>query len=137
VGDQDNIHPANKLDVGLRLARVALAQTYGEKIKDAGPRLRSMQIEGSQIRITFAHAEGLAARGSAARGFAIAGEDRRFVWASARIDGASVIVSSPGVDHPVAVRYAWADNPGELNLHNAAGLPAEPFRTDHWPPPAK
>ncbi|HEX4146415.1 MAG TPA: sialate O-acetylesterase [Pirellulales bacterium] len=133
VGDRDNIHPANKRAVGERLARLALARTYHRPIDDAGPEYRSMSVEGDRVRLQFAHAAGLAAEGGRPRGFAIAGDDRKFVWATAQIDGESVIVSAPEVPQPRAVRYAWANNPGDVSLRNEAGLPAAPFRTDDWP----
>ena len=91
-----------------------------------------MNVEGNNIRVRFKYVgEGLEARGGDLRGFAIAGEDRKFYWASARIDGDSVLISNPEVLHPVAVRYAWADSP-ECNLYNVEGLPPSPFRTDDW-----
>ena len=133
LGDEIELHPRNKLDVGLRLARWALAATYGQKVIHSGPLFDRYTIEGNQVRIRFKHAAGLKTlNGDPLKGFAIAGEDHRFVWADARIDGDTVIVSSPGVPNPVAVRYAWADNP-LANLYNKAGLPASPFRTDNWP----
>jgi sialate O-acetylesterase len=91
-----------------------------------------MKIEGNAIRISFTHAKGLKAGADGTlQSFAIAGEDRKFVWADAKIDGDSVVVSSPQVPQPVAVRYAWATNP-IASLFNEAGLPASPFRTDNW-----
>ncbi len=133
VGDRDNIHPANKRAVGERLARLALARTYHRPIEDTGPEYRSMSVEGDRVRLQFAHAAGLTAEGAKPRGFAVAGDDRKFVWATAQVDGESVIVSAPEVSQPRAVRYAWANNPGDVSLRNAAGLPATPFRTDDWP----
>jgi sialate O-acetylesterase len=133
IGEADDIHPRNKKDVGERLALNALAQTYGKDIPYSGPMFKDMAVDGNEIRITFDHSyEGLEAKGGELRGFAIAGEDRQFVWADARIDGETVIVSNPEVQKPVAVRYAWADNP-EATLYNSAALPASPFRTDDWP----
>jgi sialate O-acetylesterase len=133
VGDEVELHPRNKLDVGRRLAAWALADTYGQKGMPSGPLFERYTIAGDKIRIKFKHAAGLkTSDGGPIKGFAIAGEDRRFVWAEARIDGNTVIVSSPRVPKPVAVRYAWADNP-IANLYNKAGLPASPFRTDDWP----
>jgi sialate O-acetylesterase len=90
-------------------------------------------LEGNRIRIEFTRAAGLAAEGGQPRGFAISGENRRFVWDTARVDGETVTVSAPEVPQPRAVRYAWANNPGDVSLRNAAGLPAAPFRTDAWP----
>ena len=130
IGESANIHPKNKLDVGKRLALVALNRTYGQKMEDSGPTYDGMKIEGNAIRLKFTHAMGLMAKDGALKGFAIAGDDRKFVWADAKIDGDSVVVSSPQVAHPSAVRYAWADSPEGANLTNGAGLPAFPFRTD-------
>ena len=133
IGDENDIHPRNKLDVGRRLAAWALAATYGQQVIPSGPLFDRFTIEGDKVRIRFKHAAGLkTSDGSPVKGFAIAGEDRRFVWADARIDGDTVIVTSPKVVKPVAVRYGWADNP-IANLYNKAGLPASPFRTDDWP----
>jgi len=133
IGDENDIHPRNKLDVGRRLAAWALAGTYGQKIIPSGPLFDRYTVEGDKIRIHFKYGDGLKTiDGGPVKGFAIAGEDRRFVWADARIEGNTVIVSSPRVQTPVAVRYGWADNP-IVNLSNRAGLPASPFRTDDWP----
>ncbi len=132
IGEANDIHPKNKKDVGRRLAFAALAQTYGKDIPYSGPWYRSMSVEGSAIRLRFDHIDGgLSVHGDQLKGFAIAGGDRKFVWADARIDGDTVIVSSPQVAKPVAVRYAWDTNP-VCNLFNKAGLPAVPFRTDDW-----
>jgi sialate O-acetylesterase len=135
IGDAKDIHPKDKQDVGTRLALAALANVYGRKLEYSGPAYRRMKIEGERVRLSFDHAEGgLVARdGGRLTGFAVAGEDGRFVWADAIIEGDEVIVSSPEVKRPVAVRYAWADNPA-ANLYNRAGLPASPFRTDDFPP---
>jgi sialate O-acetylesterase len=133
IGDENDIHPRNKVDVGRRLAAWALAGTYGQKIVPSGPLFERFTIEGEKVRIRFKYGGGLkTSDGGVVKGFAIAGEDRRFVWAEARIDGDAVVVWSPKVLKPVAVRYAWADNP-VANLYNGAGLPASPFRTDAWP----
>lgn len=133
IGDENDIHPRNKLDVGRRLAAWALAGTYGQKVIPSGPLFDRFTIKGDKVRIRFKHGAGLkTSDGGAVKGFAIAGEDRRFVWAEARIDGDTVIVSSSKVMKPVAVRYGWADNP-IANLYNSAGFPASPFRTDDWP----
>ena len=90
-----------------------------------------MKIEGGAIRVKFTHAAGLQAKGGPLQRFAIAGADKKFVWADAKIEDDTVVVSSPQVPQPVAVRYAWADNPEGCNLYNGAGLPAESFRTDN------
>ena len=135
IGDADDIHPRNKQEVGRRLALSCLGMTYRVPAPVySGPTYKSMLIEGNEIRIVFdLGGYSLASKDNAPlKGFAIAGEDRKFVWADARIDGPYVIVSSKDVAEPVAVRYAWANNP-ECNLYNAEGLPAVPFRTDDWP----
>jgi sialate O-acetylesterase len=129
IGDPDNIHPKDKQDVGLRLALAARAIAYGEKIEYSGPLFRQATPEGSGLRVWFDHAEtGLKAKGGELRGFEVAGADGKFVPAAARIDGATVLVSSSAVTSPVYVRYGWADNP-DCNLYNSADLPASPFRS--------
>lgn len=132
IGEARDIHPKNKQDVGRRLALIALAKDYGKSNEYSGPVYQSIAIEGNQARLTFTHADGMHAKGETLNRFQIAGADKRFYWADARIDGDQVIVSSPEVAQPVAVRYAWADNPSGCNLYNSAGLPASPFRTDSW-----
>jgi len=132
VGEAANIHPKNKQAVGHRLALWALATVYGEKIPYSGPLPAGQKINGSEILLSFTHTDGgLAAKEGELKGFAIAGADHKWVWAKARIVGDQVAISSPEVKSPVAVRYAWADNP-DCNLYNGAGLPASPFRTDDW-----
>lgn len=134
VGDPNDLHPHRKLEVGQRLAIWALGTTYKRAIEPSGPLYHSMQIEGAEVRLHFDHVgSGLDARGDAElRGFAVAGADRKFRWAEARITGNTVVVSSHDVPKPVAVRYAWGDSP-RCNLFNKEGLPASPFRTDDWP----
>jgi sialate O-acetylesterase len=133
IGDENDIHPRNKLDVGRRLAAWALAGAYSQKVIPSGPLFESYTVNGSEVRIRFKHADGLKTLDDGPlKGFAIAGEDHKFVWADARIERDTVIVSSPKISKPVAVRYGWADNP-IANLYNKAGLPASPFRTDDWP----
>jgi sialate O-acetylesterase len=134
IGNADDIHPKNKQEVGRRLALNALHLVYGEDIPYSGPIYKSMTIEGNKIRLTFDHVDGglQAKNGENLRGFTIAAADRKFVWADAKIDGETILVSKSGIDMPVAVRYAWASNP-VCNLYNKAGLPASPFRTDNWP----
>lgn len=134
VGDPHDLHPHRKMEVGQRLALWALGTTYHQPIQYSGPIYESMQIEGSEVHLHFSHAgSGLEASGEMGlRGFAIAGADRKFHWAEARIDGDTVVVSSPDVAKPVSVRYAWGDSP-VCNLFNKDGLPASPFRTDDWP----
>lgn len=132
IGEANDIHPHNKQDVGLRLALAAEAVTFGKKIVFSGPKFRDMKVEGASARLSFDHVGGgLEAKGGGAlKYFSIAGEDKKFVWAEAKIDGETIVVSSPAVAKPVAVRYAWADNPEGCNLYNKEGLPATPFRTD-------
>ena len=133
LGDAQDIHPTNKREVGRRLALWARAKVYNERLPWSGPRFATMAAESGAIRLRFDHADGLATRdGKPPTAFAIAGVDRRFVWATARIDGNSVVLTSPLIAAPVAARYAWGDNP-DLNLVNGAALPALPFRTDEWP----
>jgi sialate O-acetylesterase len=127
------LHPLNKRDPGERLARVARRVAYHEPIVGFGPSYRSFARRGDTIVVTFTNATGLAARaGAAVGGFAIAGSDQRFVVAEAHVVGQTVKIWSPNVTKPVAVRYAWANNPDKANLYNSAGLPAAPFRTDRW-----
>ena len=157
LGEAEDTHPRNKADVGARLARIALKRQYGQsQLVDSGPVYDGMAVEGSKIRVQFTHTEGgLIAKplpatydvqtllnrtaplvpnspGSELQGFAVCGEDRHWVWADAKIDGDTVLVWSDKIPAPVAVRYAWADNP-TCNLYNGADLPAAPFRTDSFP----
>jgi len=133
IGDTADVHPKNKQDVGMRLAVNALNIVYGLKnIVPSGPLFSSAAVEGSKIRIRFKHAkDGLVAKGEELVGFAIAGKNRAFVWAKARIDGETVRVWSNRIKKPMAVRYAWANNPA-CNLYNKAGLPASPFRFERF-----
>ena len=133
IGDIADIHPHNKTDVGKRLANWALAQTYAQDgLPVSGPLYRSHQVEDERIRIQFDHAEqGLRATNGPLTGFEIAGPDRAFYAAKAVVDGHTVLVSSPQVPQPVAVRFAF-ENTSEPNLFNAGGLPASCFRTDDW-----
>ena len=134
IGDAADIHPRNKQDVGKRLALAALAGTYGKRIPYSGPIYRSSYIRGDKVYIRFDHTNGglTVKDGDTLKGFAIAGADRKFVWADAVIKGKKIVVSADSVPEPVAVRYAWQINP-EASLFNGAGLPASPFRTDEWP----
>lgn len=133
TGDPDNIHARDKEPVGNRLALCALDKHYGKHVVFSGPTLKSIKRLPDSMRLQFAHANGgLVAKGGKLQEFSIAGEDQKFYWADARINGNTVIVSSPSVPHPVAVRYAWQSNP-VATLFNGAGLPAAPFRTDKWP----
>jgi sialate O-acetylesterase len=131
IGNAADIHPKNKQEVGRRLALAAEAIAYGQQIPYSGPMYKRMKIEGQAIRLSFDHLSGglVAKDGGKLTGFAIAGADRKFVFAEAIIDGKTIVVSSPAIAAPVAVRYAWANNP-LCNLYNTAGLPAVPFRTD-------
>ena len=134
IGEAKDIHPRNKQDVGKRLALNALAKDYGKRVPFSGPMFKSMRVRKNEITINFPHTYGgISARdGEKLTGFAIAGADKKFVWADAVIKGKTVVVSSPEVDEPVAVRYAWSHNP-VCNLINSEALPASPFRTDDWP----
>jgi sialate O-acetylesterase len=132
IGDPDNIHPKDKQDVGHRLALWALAQVYHRNMSFSGPIFAGCETNGAQIKIYFTHTDGgLIGHGGALKPFGIAGADKVWHVAEARIDGDAVVVSSKEVSQPVAVRYGWAKDP-ECNLYNGAGLPASPFRTDRW-----
>lgn len=133
IGNTDDIHPRNKQDVGRRLALVALHDTYGKDVEYSGPTYDKFSAKGDQATVTFKHADELVAKGNELLGFELAGQDRQFKPAKATINGNSVVLQSDGITKPVAVRYAWADDPGTANLFNGAGLPAVPFRTDDWP----
>ena len=134
IGEADDIHPKNKQDVGHRLGLAALAIAYGRDVVYSGPIYESMTVESDRVRLRFKHiGEGLVTQnGEQLKGFAIAGSDQKFVSAEANINGDTVVVWSDQVPKPVAVRYAWADNPA-CNLYNKTNLPASPFRTDDWP----
>ena len=145
IGEADNIHPKNKQGVGQRLALWARTKMYGQnKIAFSGPIFKSAEKQGDKFVITFDYVDGglvamagptaasapTSAAAASVKGFAIAGADRQFVWAEAKIEGDKVIVWSKDVTDPIAVRYAWANNP-VCNLYNSEGLPASPFRTDN------
>lgn len=133
TGDADNIHAKEKKPVGDRLALCALANYYREKVVYSGPTLASAERLPGSIRLHFAHADGgLVVKGSKLEEFSIAGENRKWYWADAHLEGDTVVVSSPSVPDPREVRYAWQSNPA-ATLFNGAGLPAGPFRTDSWP----
>jgi len=133
IGDSENVHPKNKQEVARRLALAAEAIAYKRQVVYSGPIYESMSVEGESARVHFRHVDaGLVVRDGPLRGFEIAGEDRVFHHAEAKIDENTILVHSSEVQHPVAVRYAWADNP-ECSLYNESGLPASPFRTDDWP----
>ena len=135
VGEANDIHPKNKKDPGERLARWALAKDYGKELIYSGPLFKSSEVKGDAIRVTFDQAgAGLKSRdGGALKRFEIAGADKVWKWADAKIDGSdAVLVRSAEVKAPAAVRYAWASNPEGANLVNSDGLPASVFRTDDW-----
>jgi sialate O-acetylesterase len=130
VGNANDIHPTQKEPVGQRLALAARALTYGEKIEYSGPLYDSMEAKGGEITISFKHiGGGLVAKDGELKGFTIAGPDKNFMPAQAKIEGSTVVVSAEGVASPKAVRYGWANVP-DVNLFNQEGLPASPFRTD-------
>ncbi|UCD38420.1 MAG: sialate O-acetylesterase, partial [Fidelibacterota bacterium] len=133
AGEWNDIHPLNKKDVGQRLALAAQNVAYGDKdIVYSGPMYESMRIKGKRAIITFTQVgSGLMVKGGRElKQFAIAGADKKFVWAKAKIKGDKVVVWNKAIPNPVAVRYAWADNPEGANLYNKEGLPASPFRTN-------
>lgn len=135
VGEADDIHPKNKKDPGERLARWALAKDYGKELIWSGPLFKTAEMKQGAVHIRFEHCgDGLKSRdGGPLKRFEIAGPDKVWHWANAKIEGTdSVIVSSPEVKEPAAVRYAWASNPEGANLVNSDGLPASVFRTDDW-----
>ena len=134
AGEVDNIHYKNKQSVGSRCAIAALGMAYEHRDLYEGPVYRDMAVEGDEIRLRFDNApDGLMVPGDHdIKGFTIAGADRKFTFADARIEGNEVVVSRYRVQHPVAVRYGWAQNP-PCNVYNNAGLPMSPFRTDNWP----
>jgi sialate O-acetylesterase len=132
IGDPKNIHPTNKQEVGRRLAQWALGTIYDKKVETSGPLPAKHEVKDGAIIVSFTHADGLTAKGGELKEFVIAGEDKQWQPAMARIEDGKVIVSSDAVPKPVAVRYAWKDNP-EATLFNGAGIPATQFRTDNWP----
>jgi sialate O-acetylesterase len=130
VGDPGNIHPADKQSVGERLALAARSIAYGEKLEFSGPLFRQAGTDGQDMRVWFDHAEGLMTKeGGAPEGFEVAGAERNYRPASARLEGHSVLVSSPEVAEPRYIRYGWKDVP-RVNLYNSAGLPASPFSSE-------
>lgn len=133
LGEWNDIHPLNKKDMAKRLFLASRKLVYGEKLVSSGPVFRSMKVENSAVILSFNNVgKGLKSRNGALKHFAIAGSDKKFVWAEAKIKGNKIIVSSKEIKNPVAVRYAWSNNPEEANLENAEGLLASPFRTDDW-----
>ena len=146
LAERGDIHPKNKYDVGMRLARWALGRDYGQKqLEVCGPLFKALKIEGGKARLAFDHtgtglmvgkkdgrSPAAETKGDKLKRFAIAGADKKWFWADAVIEGNTVTVSSPEVKEPVAVRYAYQMNPDGANLYNREGLPASPFRTDDW-----
>jgi sialate O-acetylesterase len=134
IGEAKDLHPKNKQEVGRRLALVALAKVYKQKVVYSGPVFKKMHIDGNKIALSFNCTDGglKTVDNEAIKGFAVAGADKKFYWAKAEVQGNRVIVYAPEVSKPVSVRYAWANNPVS-NLTNGSGLPAIPFRTDDWP----
>ena len=133
IGDPNDIHPKNKRAVGERLARIALKKDYAQNVEWQGPRFEKASFAGATATISFTHANGLTTRDQLnLRCFAVAGEDRKWHWATGKIVGSTVLLTCSEVQTPIAVRYGWQDNPF-VNLVNSDGLPAMPFRTDSWP----
>jgi len=126
IGNPDNVHPTDKVDVGDRLAQAARAISYGEAVEYQGPVFRQATPEGDSLRVWFDHAKGMNFKNGAATGFEVAASDGKWTPATAKIDGASIVVTSPDVAEPVSVRYGWANSP-ECHLYNGEGLPASPF----------
>ncbi|MEO6719161.1 MAG: sialate O-acetylesterase [Ferruginibacter sp.] len=135
IGNPTDIHPTNKMDVGKRLAAVALNKAYGKGNVFSGPSYQAMKVDGNKIIISFENiGGGLSAKNKYGylQGFEIAGADKQFHYAKAFIEGDKVVVYHDGVDKPVAVRFGWADDDSDNNLFNKEGFPAVPFRTDDW-----
>jgi sialate O-acetylesterase len=136
IGEANNIHPVNKMEVGRRLGLQALNVAYGRHLIATGPNVSSFTVKDGRVMLHFTNENGLPItkdKYGYVRGFAVAGKDRKFHWASASIDHDVVVIRSQHVNDPVAVRYAWSDNPGITDLYNGQGLPLAPFRTDDWP----
>jgi sialate O-acetylesterase len=139
LGEWNDIHPLNKQDVGSRLALAAERVAYGQRLViHSGPLYRSMKVHGNKVWLKFGNTsitderETLVVKGGGdLKYFAIAGADKKYVWAKAKIDEKQVVVWSDEVPNPVYVRYAWANNPEGANLYNKEGLPASPFETDN------
>ena len=137
VGDKDSIHPSNKKPVGERLALLARRRVYGEDLEDTGPMYSGMVIDKGTVTLHLTHADGLHVCGDIVPNFTIAGKDMKLVQATAVIVGTNIVVSSHDVKSPVAVRYAWSQDPEGCNVYNKANLPMPPFRTDDWPLPVQ
>jgi sialate O-acetylesterase len=134
IGDSRNIHPSNKKQFADRLANVALREVYGQEVAVYGPRYLRHQTEGATVRVHFSDVEGglTTSDQESVREFAVAGGNRRFAAARVRIENDHIVAQSDKVPDPIAVRYAWSNDP-RCNLVNTIGLPAAPFRTDDWP----
>jgi len=137
IGDAQDLHPKNKKDVGYRLAQNALKVAYKKNILGSGPVFENFAIDGNKVIVSFSNiGTGLSTKEKNKHGyvygFSIAGEDRKFVWAKAYIQGNNVVVFSDKIANPVAVRYGWQNNPCEINIANSDCLMASPFRTDNW-----
>lgn len=136
VGEASDIHPKDKQTVGKRLALSALNVAYHQDIENMGPVYKQMKVTGNKVELNFDHVgKGLRAKDKYGyvKGFTVAGASRKFYWATATIEGTNtVVISSPDVADPVAIRYGWANNPDDANLYNSVGLPTDPFRTDKW-----
>ena len=133
IGEGNNLHPLDKQDVGHRLALAAEKLAYKMDVVASGPVFKAMQVNGATVKIDFDNAEGLKTKdGGPVIGFAVAGADQKYAWATGSVEAGTVVLHADAVPNPVAVRYDWADNPNG-NLYNSAGLPARPFRTDDWP----
>jgi sialate O-acetylesterase len=135
IGNPKDIHPRNKQDVGKRLAAIALNKVYQQNNVYSGPVYKSMKVEGNTIRLTFTETgSGLMVKDKYGyvKGFEVAGNDQKFKYAKAWIEGNDILVSVEGISNPAAARYAWADNPEDANLYNKEGFPASSFRTDAW-----
>ena len=135
IGEAKDIHPRNKQDVGLRLALLALKNTYQQNVISSGPMFQSMKIEGSKVTVTFSNiGSGLMTTNKYGyiKGFEMAGADQKYHYAKAHIEGDKVIVYSDNVTAPIAIRFGWFDDISENNLFNKEKLPACPFRTDDW-----
>lgn len=135
LGEWNDLHPLRKKEIGERMSLMALSKVYEKKnIVCSGPVYQSMKVVDDKIEIVFdlCGSKLISSDGNELRYFAIAGADGKFIWAEAKIEGDKVLVWSKKVKNPVAVRYAWADNPQSANLYNKEGLPASPFRTDNW-----
>ena len=130
IGNPDDVHPTDKVDVGHRLALAARVLSYGESVEYSGPIFRQATPEGTSIRAWFDYGKGMTAKGGELTGFEVAGADGKFSPASANIDGPTVVATSPAVAEPVFVRYGWANSP-QCNLFNGEGLPASPFTSVH------